>query len=75
VTHPLPNAPPRPYILDRGALHVGMITIADEEGHEILQICYLRCHEGAGKSRVDLSKFEWFGHFTEHLVCEYLKQR
>jgi hypothetical protein len=21
------------------------------------------------KSRVDLSKFGWFGHFTEHLTC------
>jgi hypothetical protein len=21
------------------------------------------------KSKVDLSKFSWFGHFTEHLTC------
>jgi hypothetical protein len=23
------------------------------------------------KSGVNLSKFEWFGHFTEHLVCRF----
>jgi hypothetical protein len=24
------------------------------------------------KSRTDLSKFDWFGHFIEHLACEGL---
>jgi hypothetical protein len=25
------------------------------------------------KSRVDLSKFSWFVHFTEHLACRVLE--
>jgi hypothetical protein len=25
------------------------------------------------KSKVDLSKFSWFGHFTEHLACGVLE--
>jgi hypothetical protein len=27
------------------------------------------------KFGVDLSNFEWFGHFTEHLACGVLKRR
>jgi hypothetical protein len=27
---------------------------------------------GAEKTGIDLSNFEWFGHFTEHVTCEVL---
>jgi hypothetical protein len=28
-----------------------------------------------GKTGIDLSKFEWFGHFTEHMACGFEEYR